>query len=108
MEAALAGTNALDVSQVLTGLAGIFSEREKGQPLPLKLLHLLEAHSCALLPTFSPMVRPRGCRAVALTTPAAEMRSVSSAACPLQRRAAQCPAPISWHKPCDSCAPGMR
>lgn len=57
MEASLAGTNALDVSQVLTGLAGMFSEREKGQPLPLRLLHLLEAHACSLLATFSPMVR---------------------------------------------------
>ena len=57
LENSMAGMNALDVSQVLTGLAGIFSEREKGQPLPLRLLHLLEAHACSLLPTFSPMVR---------------------------------------------------
>ena len=55
LEASLAGTNALDVSQVLTGLAGMFSEREKGQLLPLRLLHLLEPHACSLLAPFSPM-----------------------------------------------------
>ena len=60
MRAALRGCNALDLSQLTVGLAGMFSERSKGQQPPLKLLEAVEAHAVALLPSFSPMVSPGG------------------------------------------------
>ena len=58
MHAALRGCNALDLSQLTVGLAGMFSERSKGQQPPLKLLEAVEAHAVALLTSFSPMVGP--------------------------------------------------
>ena len=56
MHAALKGCNALDLSQLAAGLAGMFSERSKGQQPPVKLLEAVEAHALAVLITFSPMV----------------------------------------------------